>query len=216
MPDHTKDPVVLAAQTVLALQTIVSREVSPLDPTVITVGSIHGGTKRNVIARRRHAAADGTHLQKDVRAKRAGGHPARDTRTASPPVCPRSDADRDHLGTEHGDALYNDPALTARVGPRVGSAFGKTASSQIPPEMVSEDVGHFGLDGQIPVLQFRVGAVAPAPRRVTRERQAAAGAAFRAVRARPGARDPQRRQGDDAGRARPDEPVASAGLPRRG
>src|SRR5262245_62212724 len=49
MPDHTKDPVVLAAETVLALQTIVSREISPLDPTVVTVGSIHGGAKRNVI-----------------------------------------------------------------------------------------------------------------------------------------------------------------------
>ena len=62
MPDHTKDPVVLAAETVLALQTIVSREVSPLDPTVITVGSIHGGTKRNVIPDDVQAAIDGAHV----------------------------------------------------------------------------------------------------------------------------------------------------------
>ena len=48
-PEATKDPVVIAAQTVLALQTIVSREKSALDPAVITVGSIHGGTKRNII-----------------------------------------------------------------------------------------------------------------------------------------------------------------------
>ena len=48
-PETTRDPVVIAAQMVLALQTIVSRERSPLDPAVVTVGSIHGGTKRNII-----------------------------------------------------------------------------------------------------------------------------------------------------------------------
>lgn len=48
-PNKTKDPVVIAAQTVLALQTISSREVDPLEPVVVTVGSIHGGTKRNII-----------------------------------------------------------------------------------------------------------------------------------------------------------------------
>ena len=53
-PQATKDPVVLAAQTILALQTIVSREISPIDPGVITVGSIHGGTKHNVIPNEVH------------------------------------------------------------------------------------------------------------------------------------------------------------------
>src|SRR5260370_25472998 len=48
-PQSTKDPVVLASEFVLALQTIVSRENSPLDPAVVTVGAIHGGTKRNII-----------------------------------------------------------------------------------------------------------------------------------------------------------------------
>ncbi len=48
-PHKTKDPVVLAAQIVLALQTIVSRSIDPREPAVITVGSIHGGTKRNII-----------------------------------------------------------------------------------------------------------------------------------------------------------------------
>ena len=48
-PENTKDPVVVAAQFVLALQTIVSRENSPLEPAVVTVGSIHGGTRYNII-----------------------------------------------------------------------------------------------------------------------------------------------------------------------
>ena len=48
-PETTRDPIVVAAQVILALQTIVSREDSPLDPVVVTVGSIHGGTKHNII-----------------------------------------------------------------------------------------------------------------------------------------------------------------------
>lgn len=48
-PQETKDPVVMAAETILLLQTIVSREISPLEPAVLTVGSIHGGTKGNII-----------------------------------------------------------------------------------------------------------------------------------------------------------------------
>jgi hippurate hydrolase len=60
-PDATKDPVVVAAQVIMALQTIVSRENSPLDPAVVTVGSIHGGTRYNIIP-------DEVNLQLTVRA----------------------------------------------------------------------------------------------------------------------------------------------------
>ncbi len=49
MPDKAKDPIVLAAQIVLALQTIDSREIAPIEAVVVTVGSIHGGTKHNII-----------------------------------------------------------------------------------------------------------------------------------------------------------------------
>lgn len=163
MPDHTKDPVVLAAQTVLALQTIVSREISPLDPAVVTVGSIHGGTKRNVIP-------DQVVLQLTVRTYKKD---VRDKVLAAIQRIPRGLAiaagipeDRMPIvtvsTTERGDATYNDPALTARMAKVWKQAFPKGQVEQIPPEMVSEDVGHFGLDGKIPVLQFRVGAVDPA------------------------------------------------------
>src|SRR5437667_9548348 len=60
-PEATKDPIVLASQTILALQTIISRENSPLDPAVVTVGSIHGGTRYNIIP-------DEVNLQLTVRA----------------------------------------------------------------------------------------------------------------------------------------------------
>jgi hippurate hydrolase len=51
-PQNAIDPIVIAARTVLALQTLVSRENNPVDPVVITVGSIHGGTQANIISRR--------------------------------------------------------------------------------------------------------------------------------------------------------------------
>ncbi len=60
-PEATKDPIVLASQIIIALQTIVSRENSPLDPAVVTVGSIHGGTRYNIIP-------DEVNLQLTVRA----------------------------------------------------------------------------------------------------------------------------------------------------
>jgi len=163
MPEHTKDPVVLAAETVLALQTIVSREISPLDPAVITVGSIHGGAKRNVIPDEVVLQLTVRTYKKEVRQRvlAAIQRTARGLAVAAGmpedrmPIVSISE-------TERGDALYNDPALTARMARVWEGAFGKDRVIQIPPEMVSEDVGHFGLDGQIPVLQFRIGAVAPA------------------------------------------------------
>ncbi len=162
LPSKTKDPVVLAAQTVLALQTIVSREISPLDPAVVTVGSIHGGTKRNVIP-------DQVVLQLTVRTYKKE---VREKVLAAIQRIPRGLAiaagipeDRMPIvtvsKTERGDATYNDPALTARMAKVWEKAFPKGDVVQIPPEMVSEDVGHFGLERQIPVLQFRIGAVDP-------------------------------------------------------
>lgn len=163
MPSHTKDPVVLAAETVLALQTIVSREVSPLESAVVTVGSIHGGAKRNVIP-------DQVVLQLTVRTYKKE---VREQVLAALERIPRGLAiaagmPEDRLPivtvskTERGDATYNDPALTEREAKVWEAAFGKDKVVQIPPEMVSEDVGYFGLDHTIPLLDFRIGAVAPA------------------------------------------------------
>jgi amidohydrolase len=162
-PSETKDPVVLAAETVLALQTIVSREVSPLQPAVVTVGSIHGGTKRNVIP-------DQVVLQLTVRTYEPA---VREQVLAALHRIPRGLAiaagiPEDRLPvvivstTERGDATYNDPDLTARLAAVWKEALGEERVVQVPPKMVSEDVGHFGLDRQIPVLQFGIGAVDPA------------------------------------------------------
>jgi len=170
-PEATKDPIVVAAQVVLALQTIVSRENSPLDPAVVTVGSIHGGTKYNIIP-------DEVHLQLTVRAYReevrqmiltsieritkgiaaAAGIPDR-----LAPIVKTSD-------TEVTPATYNDPQLIERVARAVGNAIGAANVVKAPPVMGSEDFGRFALDGhQIPACMIWLGAVDP--EKVAKSRQ---------------------------------------------
>jgi hippurate hydrolase len=162
MPEHTKDPIVLSAELVLALQTIVSRQTSPLDPVIITVGSIHGGAKRNVIP-------DDVKMQLTVRSYKPEVRErvlAAIARTAKG-LAEAAGMPEDRLpivtvsATEHNDAVYNDPALTERMADVWERALGKDHVGRIDPQMVSEDVGVLGLGGKIPLLQFRVGVVAP-------------------------------------------------------
>jgi amidohydrolase len=162
-PEATKDPVVVAAQVVLALQTIVSRENSPLDPAVVTVGSIHGGTKSNIIpdevkllltvrsykeeVRRRILAAI-ERITKNIAA--AAGIPE-----DRAPIVKASE-------TEFTPALYNDPQLAERVGAALKTALGADNALQLPPIMASEDFGRYGEAQKIPSLMMWLGAVEPA------------------------------------------------------
>jgi hippurate hydrolase len=161
-PDSTKDPIVLAAQVILALQTIVSRENSPLDPAVITVGSIHGGVKHNIIS-------DEVNLQLTVRAYKeqvrqkllasieritkgiaaAAGVPADRV-----PIVKISE-------TEVTTATYNDPALTETVAQALMKALGQENVLKAEPIMGSEDFGYLGLDRKIPTTMFMLGAADP-------------------------------------------------------
>ena len=162
-PQTTKDPIVVAAQVVLALQTIVSRENSPFDPAVVTVGSIHGGTRYNIIP-------DEVHLQLTIRTYReevrqhvlasiaritrgiaeAAGIPA-----DRAPIITVSD-------TEQTPATYNNPELTERLAKVLQRTLGAENVVEAPPIMASEDFGRFGLDGhQIPTCMFSLGAADP-------------------------------------------------------
>jgi len=162
-PQSTKDPIVAAAEFILALQTLVSRENSPLDPVVITVGSIHGGTKRNVIPDEVNLLLTVRTYKPDVR-KRVLASIERTARgialTAGIP------ADRapivEVLQGESAEATYNDPALTERLARALKRDMGADNVVQIDPLMVSEDFGRFGLDRQIPICMLNVGAVDPA------------------------------------------------------
>jgi len=160
-PEVSKDPIVLAAEFIMAIQTIVSRENSPFDPAVVTVGSIHGGTKGNIIP-------DDVHLQLTIRTYKeevrqhilasldriakgvalAGGVPE-----DRAPIVKASE-------TEATPATYNDPALTAREATALRKGLGSENVIEDKPVMGSEDFGLFGLEGhQIPTLMLRVGAI---------------------------------------------------------
>jgi hippurate hydrolase len=163
-PEATKDPVVLAAQIVLALQTIVSRENSPLDPAVVTVGTIHGGTKRNIIS-------DEVTLQLTVRAYKeevrqhilaAIKRIAEGTALAAGIPAERAPIVRVNE-TEYAPATYNDPALAERLSSAITAALGAPNVVRMPPIMASEDFGRLALENhQIPAVIFWVGAVDPA------------------------------------------------------
>ena len=162
-PQNAKDPVVVAAQFIVALQTIVSRERSPLDPVVVTVGSIHGGTKRNIIP-------DEVKLQLTIRTykpevrQRVLESIARIAKGVAMAAGIPDDLAPivEQVTSEASEATYNDPALTQRLASALEKSLGKENVIKIDPLMVSEDFGRFGLGGKIPTVMLHVGATEPA------------------------------------------------------
>jgi hippurate hydrolase len=162
-PDSTRDPIVLAAQAVLALQTIVSRENSPFDPVVLTIGSIHGGTRYNIIPDEVRLQASLRTYKEEVRQRVLASieRIARNTALAAgvpedrAPIVKVSD-------TEVTPATYNTPALAERLGEVLKRTLGEDNVGEMSRRMGSEDFGRFGLDGhEIPTFMFGLGAVAP-------------------------------------------------------
>lgn len=154
-PESAVDPIVIAARLVVTLQTIVSRENSPFDPAVVTVGTIHGGTKNNVIP-------DEVKLELTVRSftpavrQRLLAAIDRITRAeAAAAAAPRPPKIEVIPGVS---ALVNDPALTERVRVALMRSMAPGLVTEIPPEMASEDFSEFQLAG-IPTVMLRVGAV---------------------------------------------------------
>jgi len=157
-PEATVDPIVIAARTIVTLQTVVAREISPFDSAVITVGSIHGGTKNNIIP-------DEVKLQLTVRSFTT---PVREhllsairrivNAEAAAAGAPKEPLIELYEGTH---ALVNDPELTRRVSAALVRELGPERVQDLPPEMASEDFSEFQRAG-VPVLMMRVGAVEPA------------------------------------------------------
>jgi amidohydrolase len=163
-PHKTKDPIVLAAETVLALQTIASRENNPLDPVVVTVGSIHGGTKHNIIP-------DEVKLQLTVRTYKADVRErvlAAIERVAKGcAVAAGLPEDRmplvEVLRNEFTPATYNNPELTKRLVGVWKKVLGEKNVEAPDATMGGEDFSEYSLpDHSIPAVDFHVGGVDPA------------------------------------------------------
>src|SRR5437773_6903639 len=163
-PHKTKDPIVLSAEIINAWQTIASREKNPIDPAVITVGSIHGGTKHNIIPDEVKMQLTVRTYKKEVREKvlAAIERIAKDCATAF--GLPTDKLPEVHvLQGEFDPASYNNPDLTKRVAASLKTALGNDNVVQKDPSMGAEDFSEYSLpDHSIPALMFTVGAVDPA------------------------------------------------------
>jgi len=163
-PHKTKDPIVLAAEMINAWQTIASRENNPVDPIVVTVGSIHGGTKHNIIS-------DEVKMQLTVRTYK---QEVRDRVLAAIERIAKGIAtmagvpdDRVPIVKVEKDqytpATYNNPELTKRVSAALKSAIGADNVVLKDPTMGGEDFSEYSLpDHSVPAFMFNVGAVDPA------------------------------------------------------
>jgi hippurate hydrolase len=163
-PHKTKDPIVLAAELINAWQTIASRENNPLDPVVVTVGSIHGGTKHNIISDEVKMQLTVRTYKADVRERvlaaierivkgiaAAAGVPAE----LAPIVTVRKD--------QFTPATYNNPELTKRLVAVWKKSLGTDNVKLVDPTMGGEDFSEFSLpDHSIPAVDFHIGAVEPA------------------------------------------------------
>jgi len=163
-PHKTKDPITLSAEIINAWRTIASRENNPLDPIVVTVGSIHGGTKHNIIP-------DEVKMQLTVRTYKpevrqrvlsAIEQIAKGCATAAG-LPPDKMPEVNVLHAEHVNAVYNNPELTKRVKATLKSAIGDENVVDKDPTMAGDDFSEFSLpDHSIPACMFNVGAVDPA------------------------------------------------------
>jgi hippurate hydrolase len=158
MPQASVDPVVMAASTVLRLQTIVSREVAPSDAAVVTVGALQAGTKENVIpddaviklnvrtfdegVRQRVLSA----IERIVNAEsQASGAPK------PPEITP----------LDRYDLVRNDEQATERVREALRAHFGDDRVTETGPASASEDFGSFGVEWHVPSVFWFIGGVDP-------------------------------------------------------
>ena len=157
-PNTTIDPIVIAARTIVTLQTIVSREVKPGEMAVVTVGYIRAGTKNNIIPNEAEMGLTVrtynpqirkqvlTAIERIVKAEAAAG------------AVPRGPLIEHYEST---DTVYNDPALAERLRPVLETALGKQNVEKTGPISFSEDFSYF-VDAGVPSLFMRLGGADPA------------------------------------------------------
>jgi hippurate hydrolase len=153
-PQTTIDPIVQAAHLVIDLQTLISRENSPFDPAVITVGSIHGGTKHNIIGDSCKLQITVRSYTEQVRQKLLDGIRRKAKAAAVSAGAPEPDV----KVFDFTPALRNDEKLVEMLLPTLRHALGDEQVVPVEQSMGGEDFSQYGLAG-VPVCMFRVGSV---------------------------------------------------------
>jgi hippurate hydrolase len=157
-PETTIDPVVMAAATVMRLQTVVSREVAPQDTSVVTVGSLHAGTANNIIAAEAKLGISVRSFNEEVRARVLSGverivaAEAAASGATEPPT------------VEYGEqypVTVNDPEATARLTAVFAAEFGEDALFDPGALSGSEDVGNLATAAGVPLVYWILGGADP-------------------------------------------------------
>jgi hippurate hydrolase len=157
-PHTTIDPIVLAARIILDLQTIVSRETNPTDPAVVTVGSIHGGTKHNIIPSE-------VKLQITVRTTKDSvrDHTLKAIERIAKAAAQGAGAPEPIVKVDPGEftpALKNDPELTRKTIGLFKDVLGAEKIHQRPPVMGGEDFSRYSRD-HTPIFMYWLGTLPP-------------------------------------------------------
>lgn len=159
-PHVTKDPIVITAQVILALQTIVSREIKPTESAVITIGSIHSGTKHNIIPDKAHLQLTVRSYSDKVRNQLITAIERITKGIAQAAGVPKNKMPTITIHDDYTPSLYNDPILTERLVNAFQIALGKNNVVSYEPEMIGEDFARYGrTKHNIPICMFRLGAI---------------------------------------------------------
>jgi amidohydrolase len=155
-PNKTVDPIVLAALAILDFQTIVSREVEPIQPAVVTVGSIHGGTKHNIISDEVKLQLTLRAFSEKVRLQLVEGIERRAKALAEAHRAPAPSVELE----EYTPATINSPEFVERVVPFLQNALGAEHVRPTDPVMGAEDFALYS-EGNTPIMMFWLGTIAP-------------------------------------------------------
>jgi len=161
-PHKTKDPVLLAAQIVVALQTIVSRETSPIEPAVVTVGSIHGGTKHNIIPNEVKLQLTLRSYTDEVRESTIKSIKRITKGLGEAAGLPKDLLPVVSVKDEFTPATYNDPDLVNRLAGTLAGWIGGKNVIATKKVMGGEDFSRYGrTKNKVPICMFWLGAVEP-------------------------------------------------------
>ena len=162
-PQATKDPIVVASEIVMMLQTIVSRETDPLDHVVVTVGSFHSGTKHNIIPDDAHLQLTVRTMTPQMRTKILAAITRITNGIAQAAGVPDERKPVIEISKDSVPATINDAALTKRVATAMEKSLGKDNVVAGKPIMASEDFSLFALTApNPPIMMFWLGASDPA------------------------------------------------------
>ncbi|MEM9186956.1 MAG: amidohydrolase [Planctomycetota bacterium] len=153
-PETTIDPIVIAARLVLDLQTIVAREIKPIEPAVVTVGSIHGGTKHNIIGDECRLQLTVRSYSPEVRRQLWAAIRRKADAAAAAAGAPKPVVDI----SEGTPSLFNDPELVERIATTLKKTFGEAKIVESAPSMGGEDFSRYGQAG-VPIAMLKLGSV---------------------------------------------------------